>query len=108
MPRPISHYDQNTIGYLQGIGASHELLRRVEKAMSEVRKVVWVCQATIVGTSALGYVSTRTLPTFLLDEQIQGIQTEDDARQVAKNLIKDVDIHGFWHDVNVSVMRLEV
>lgn len=50
-----------------------------------------------------GWRATRQMPTFYLDESVQGIVSEDHARRIAKHIL---DPYGMYEELHVTAVKL--
>lgn len=48
---------------------------------------MYAVSATVTGQTTLGVTTTRQVPTFYLDERVQGLISEDHASRVALDVI---------------------
>jgi hypothetical protein len=51
---------------------------------------MYAITATVEVDKLNGWTSTRQVPTFYLDERVQGIGSEDAARQIAQDILTSV------------------
>lgn len=58
---------------------------------------MYAITATVTHINNEGWTGTRQVPTFYLDERVQGIRSEGEAAQVARRIInplgQDLELH---------------
>lgn len=54
-----------------------------------------------------GWTRTRQLPTFFLDERVQGIVSKEHAEKIARNLIRDAMPDDDPAELVVSAVKVE-
>lgn len=64
---------------------------------------MWAIQATISRTGET-WTATRQVPTFYLDERVQGIVSKDHAAQIARDIVNPYADKSMW--VEVTAVKL--
>ena len=67
---------------------------------------MYAIQATVRAATSGGGVVTRQVPTFYLDENVQGIVSEEHARQIAAEILWSVGLPALAAELTICAVQV--